>query len=243
MNAMKNKRLLLTILVIFLGLGIAGGTYAILSVLLSTTNGSYAKKIECFDINYSITNDDNTTTQLGGNFDGTLFPTSSASSGISGRVSMSVASSCSVTGTATLYLNVSTATSTALLTTTSAHCEDSTTLETKTYYASTSTSKYETLLYDNSSDCTTAGGTWVTTGSAIKYAVYTNSSATGSPVAKGYITDSYRGASTPIYTGFTVNNTALNLYVFVWMDGYLTDNTYTSLPFDGYIHATITQTE
>lgn len=229
---MKKRNIILAISVICMGLALAGGTFAFLTVSFNATNGIYNEKVECFDIDYSITNDDNSTTQLGGSFSGILFPSATVAEGISGRVSMNVNSNCKVTGTGTLTLYVNNATSSTLVQTAAAHCENATTLE------SMSTKNYTT-----SASCTSAGGTWVTNGSALKYAVYTNSEGTGTPVAKGYITSSFRGNTTPIYSGFTVNNTQQNFYVFVWLDGWITNNSYNSLPFSGYIHANITQTE
>lgn len=47
-----------------------------------------------------------------------------------------------------------------------------------------------------------------------------------------------------IYTDFDVtNDTTLNFYIYIWLDGYMSDNSYASLPFSGYIHAEVTQNE
>lgn len=230
---MKNKNIILAISVICVGLLLAGGTYAYLSFAFNATNSTYNEKVECFDIVYDA----------GGNITGTLFPTAKSSDGMSGGVAMNVASTCNVSGKGTLTLTVDNATNNTLLQAVTGHCENKNTLESMTEYVQTNSDKYETRLYQTSASCTSAGGTWVTTGSALKYAVYTNSAGTGNPVAKGYITSGFKGTSTPIYTNFDVNSTQLNLYVFVWMDGWLIDNTYNSLPFSGNIHTTITQTE
>lgn len=230
---MKNRNIILVISVICIGLALAGGTFAFLALSFNATNGIYNEKVECFDVEYNA----------GGSITGTLFPTETINEGLSGSVSMNVSGSCKVMGKGTLTLYVDSSTDNTLLQTVSGHCENKDTLESMTEYVQTSSDKYETRLYQTSASCTSAGGTWVTTGSALKYAVYTNSAGTGNPVAKGYITSSFKGTSTPIYTNFDVNSTQLNLYVFVWMDGWLIDNTYNSLPFSGNIHTDITQIE
>ena len=77
----------------------------------------------------------------------------------------------------------------------------------------------------------------------IKYAVYTNSNGTGNPVGVGYVTANDIDKDIPIYTGFTVDSTVRQYYIFIWMDGYVTDESHAELPFGGYIHASVMQSE
>lgn len=162
---------------------------------------------------------------------GTLFPSAGPSGGLSGRIKINVNSSCNVKGTGTLYLNVDSGTSTTLVQTVAAHCENKTTLETVNDYAT-------------SAECTAdSSRMWVSTGTGLKYAVYSNADATGTPLNVGYITNSDIGRDISIYSDFDVVKTASSYYIFIWMDGYITDNTYTELPFGGYIHASVLQNE
>lgn len=221
----KKRKILIIVLIIFLGLLILGGTYAFLSYALSVENGNYSGKVECFKINYSTLNEDGTE-----KITGTLFPSINASNGLSGMVSLGIDESCNVNATGSLYMHVSEGTSVTLLQTVREHCENSLTLETIDEY-------------DNSSDCTDANGIWVTNGTALKYAVYNNNSANGNPLDSGYITANDIGDDILVYTNFDVNYTMNSYYIYIWMDGYLMDDNYTNLPFGGYIHASISQNE
>lgn len=162
---------------------------------------------------------------------GTLFPSAGPSGGLSGRIKINVNESCNVTATGTLYLNVDSGTSTTLVQTVADHCENKTTLETLNDYTT-------------SAECTAdSSRMWVSTGTGLKYAVYSNADATGTPLDVGYITNSDIGGDIPIYSDFTVDTTASSYYIFIWMDGYITDSTYTELPFGGYVHASVLQNE
>lgn len=168
---------------------------------------------------------------LSNNITGTLFPSAGPSGGLSGRIKINVNESCNVTATGTLYLNVDSGTSTTLVQTVADHCENKTTLETLNDYTT-------------SAECTAdSSRMWVSTGTGLKYAVYSNADATGTPLDVGYITNSDIGGDIPIYSDFTVDTTASSYYIFIWMDGYITDSTYTELPFGGYIHASVLQNE
>ena len=225
MDKLKNKNVILSIIVIVVGLFIAGGTYAYLTISFNVSNSSYSGKIECFKINYNIDNGDGTK-----NIEGTLFPSASPNKGLSGKVSMKVDQSCNVTGTGTLKFHLDSATSSTLTKAVVAHCENANTGETLDDY-------------ETNSSCSSAGGTWVTTGTGLKYAVYNNSSATGNALSNGYIASSSIGSDIVIYDGFNVASTQLDYYVFVWLDGYVTDDSYVSQPVSGYIHASVLQNE
>lgn len=163
-----------------------------------------------------------------GDLTGTLFPTTNITGGLFGSLAMGVNSACNITGTGTIYLHVGTESSVTLLRKTDGHCENPTTLETLTSYTS-------------SNECLTDGNKWVTDGSALKYAVYDNAMGTGVPLSVGYITGGDIGEDISLYTGFDVNSTNNRYYMFIWLDGNLTNEDYEDLPFSGYIHASVVQ--
>lgn len=282
MNDNKRKKILLVVGIILACVLVAGGTYAYLTFSVSVTNGTISGNVECFEIDYSILNQDvdcslmaditgdgeindddlnylmdyvNGNSSECNNCDisgdgevngidllrmkrclnnkitGTLFPSAGPSGGLSGRIKINVNESCNVTATGTLYLNVDSGTSTTLVQTVADHCENKTTLETLNDYTT-------------SAECTAdSSRMWVSTGTGLKYAVYSNADATGTPLNVGYITSSDIGRDIPIYSDFTVDKTASSYYIFIWMDGYITDSTYTELPFGGYIHASVLQNQ
>ena len=226
MNDNKRKKILLVVGIILACVLVVGGTYAYLTFSVSVTNGTISGNVECFQIDYSILNDDDSS-----QITGTLFPSAGPSGGLSGKVSININASCNVTETGTLYLNVDSGTSTALVQTVADHCEDKITLETLNDYTT-------------SAECTAdSSRMWVSTGTGLKYAVYSSVNATGTPLNVGYITNSDIGGDIPIYSDFTVDKTASSYYIFIWMDGYITDSTYTELPFGGYIHASVLQNQ
>ena len=226
MNDNKRKKILLVVGIILACVLVVGGTYAYLTFSVSVTNGTISGNVECFQIDYSILNDDDSS-----QITGTLFPSAGPSGGLSGKVSININASCNVTATGTLYLNVDSGTSTALVQTVADHCEDKITLETLNDYTT-------------SAECTAdSSRMWVSTGTGLKYAVYSSVNATGTPLNVGYITNSDIGGDIPIYSDFTVDKTASSYYIFIWMDGYITDSTYTELPFGGYIHASVLQNQ
>ena len=163
-----------------------------------------------------------------GDLKGTLFPSTEITGGLFGSLAMGVNSACNITGTGTIYLHVGTESSVTLLRKTDGHCENPTTLETLTSYTS-------------SNECLTDGNKWVTDGSALKYAVYDNAMGTGVPLSVGYITGGDIGEDISLYTGFDVNSTNNRYYMFIWLDGNLTNEDYEDLPFSGYIHASVVQ--
>jgi len=163
-----------------------------------------------------------------GDLRGTLFPSTEITGGLFGSLAMGVNSACNITGTGTIYLHVGTESSVTLLRKTDGHCENPTTLEALTSYTS-------------SNECLTDGNKWVTDGSALKYAVYDNAMGTGVPLSVGYITGGDIGEDISLYTGFDVNSTNNRYYMFIWLDGNLTNEDYEDLPFSGYIHASVVQ--
>lgn len=155
---------------------------------------------------------------------GTMFPSAGPSKGLKGSVSLKINDTCSVNGYGTLNLNILSNTSTKFSDVVSAHCENPLTLETLNDY-------------NTSSDCTTNGGIWVENGTALKYVLYEDDNIYGTPLAKGYVTSSMIGSVTQIYDNFLVNSAERTFYIYLWLDGYLSDNTYTNLPFDASISA------
>lgn len=229
MNKKINKKIIIIGVIVLAGLLILGGTYALLKYTLDVTDGNINGAVECFEIEYNISNEagsvDNT------KITGTLFPSMEPNGGLSGRVTINVKNTCNVKGIGTLSLHVSNGTSSDLLQNVGAHCENKYTLETLNDYAT-------------SGECSTdTNGIWVSNGTGIKYAVYTNSNGTGNPVGIGYVTANDIDKDIPIYTGFTVDSTVRQYYIFIWMDGYVTDESHAELPFGGYIHASVMQSE
>ena len=221
----RKKSIILSIVVIMVGIMVAGGTFAYLTFTLNVENGVYNGKAECFSVDYSINNDDGTQ-----DITGIMFPTAGPSNGLSGKVAINMNSACDVTGKGSLLLELGSETSSMFGTVAKEHCEDNTTLETMNDY------KSET-------ECTTAGGTWITTGTVLKYAVYSSSDTTVAPLSVGYFDSSKIGSELVLYDGFTVNQTQQKYYIYLWLDGYLTDDSYTSLPFKGSIKAQVEQNQ
>ena len=227
MNVEKNKKKYIIIGIIVGCILLIGGTYALLSSDLIVSNGNVNGVVDCFQIDYNISNDGSSTNT---GITGVLFPTKSVKGGLSGKVAISINNACSVTGTGTLYLNVGSGTSTTLVQTVAAHCEKSDTLETLDGYTTSST-------------CTSNGGRWVSNGTALKYAVYPSSDITGAALTKGYITTNDIGKNITIYDNFGVTKTVKNYYIYIWMDGYLAGDGYENLPFSGNIHAKVVQND
>ena len=251
-NSMK-KNVLLIITVLFVGLGVVGGTYAWFSNNIETTNEIYNVATSCFLIDYNINNTDNSQ-----DITGTMFPSGTVSGGLSGRVGLRTNANCNLDGVGTLKLHVNgnNATSGTLTTSASSYCEDRSTLQPipgiSTQAACTSASgrwqgygdsycesniTLERLTNYNSSNCASNNGTWKSGGSPLKYAVYDNASATGTPLSKGYITSGNIGGDVTILNNISITSTQQYYYIFIWLDGYLTDSTYSNLPFSGYISA------
>ena len=218
MNSINKKNILIIIAVLMVGLLITGGTYAYLTVAMTVTNGNYATNTHCFGVTYSDDTD---------NISGTLFPTGNASGGLSGGISATADATCGLNGRGTLYLHIDNSTSDQLLSAVSGHCEVENTLETLQDY-------------DSSAECTAVSGAkWVTNGTALKYAVFSDSDLYSS----GYITANDKGTDKVIHEDFSVTTTTKTFDVYVWLDGYLSDDTYLDLPFNGSTKMVVMQTK
>ena len=214
-----SKNTILIIIVLLFGLIVVGGTFAWLTTTVNTTNGTYSAVSDCFLIDYT----DNTQT-----ISGTLFPSSGPEKGLTGSVTLKVKSTCGVFGKGTLYLHVNNGTNTKFGMTVDDHCENPNTLVTLPDY-------------QTSSDCASHGGTWVSGGTALKFALYDNNDFSSLPLAVGRFNNSIIGIDVPQYSNFDITYLPQTYYVYVWLDGYVSDNTYTDLTFDGYFYANASQ--
>ena len=213
----KKKNIILSIVVILVGLALVGGTYAYLSSTMTITNNVVNGSTTCFDIDY-IDNTDQIT--------GTMFPSANHTKGLTGAVSLKIKNTCNLDGIGNLYLHVNNNTSNLFITTAGPHCENKSTLETLTQYTTSGT-------------CNGSNRSWVTTGTPLKYAVYGNSTGTGTPLSVGYV--NAIDSDIAVYKDFAITHTQKDYYIFLWLDGHLTDNTYTNLSFDGYVKVDATQ--
>ncbi len=154
-NITKNDKKKIIVVAIFIILiTLIGGTLAYIVFGMNFTNHTYTDYAECFDIDYSILNDDDTSSIAG-----TLFPSIDYSGGLYGKVSLNINEKCNITGLGEINLHVDTKYK--LVSYSPRHCENPNTLETITDYTTQST-------------CESAGYSWVVGGSAIKYAVVSN---------------------------------------------------------------------
>lgn len=220
MRDTKKKNIILSVVVLLVGFLLAGGTYAYLTRTVNVTNGNINAVTTCFDIDYTDNTDQIT---------GTLFPSTGPNKGLGGSVTIKVNNACDLDGAGTLYIHVNSGTSTKFGTIVDAHCENARTLETLPQYTTQSA-------------CTQNGGSWVPSGTPLKFALYDNNSFTGNPLAVGNFYNQLIGNEALFYSNFVVTKTAKTYYIYVWLDGYLTDNTYTNLPFSSNIRAEAIQT-
>lgn len=238
---------------------IAGATYAALSRTANTTNATQDVASLCFLIDYNINNTDGSQ-----DITGTMFPSGTIAKGLNGRVGLKINSSCTLNGTGTLKLHINNTTSSALTTPAASYCENRSTLEKIDGITTEAACKADNVKgrwrgygdsycenpntlermpdYTTQSDCTSHSGTWKTGGSPLKYAVYNNANLTGNPISKGHITSSDIGKDITIYDNFPIDDIQQYYYIYIWLDGYQTDNTHTELPFSGYISASAIQT-
>jgi len=220
----ETKQTLFLILGIFLiSLFIIGGTYAYMTLGIDINNNVIAYNTTCFDIVYDADNDSTPIT-------GTLIPSSGPGGGLNGKISLGLAAACkNLDAYGSFYLNV-TSGSNVLFQIVDGHCENSQTLRTLTKYTDQESCEAQT------------NGKWVTNGTALKYAVYTtnNITTTTVPLNVGYIN---RIGTTIIYDNFPVVNQTVNYYVYVWLDGNLSDDTYALQSFAGNISASASQVQ
>lgn len=229
-NKIRNKNIILAIVVLLVGFLFAGGTYAYLTRTVNVTNGNINVVSTCFDIDYIDTNQ----------VTGTLFPSAVPNKGIMGKVSLKVNSACDLNGTGRIYLHVnSNNTSNKLCTYLPYYlCLNRKTLEYVSEYSSGTT-------YDanKKSGCiANENYRYYMNTYPMKFAVYDNSAGTGTPLSTGFIENVCNSDSDVLlYDDFEITHTQSDYYIFLWLDGNLTDNTYTNLTFNGYIKATATQ--
>ena len=255
MNKEFRKSIILTICVIFVGLMAAGGTYAWLSNSVNVTNGVHNVSMHCFLIDYNINN-----VSGGQEITGTMFPSENASGGLNGRVGLKTNSSCNVNGEGTLKIHVNSANN-ALLTNSASYCESRKTMEkidgitTKAAcdtaggrwrgYGDSYCENPDTLArltdYTDNTTCNSNGGVWKTGGSPLKYAVYDNASLTGTPLSVGTIVSSDVGNDKIILDGVSITSTQKYYYIYVWLDGYLIDDSVAEFTFNAYISASAIQ--
>lgn len=221
-NIFYKKNVSLSILIIFVGLMFVGGTYAVLIMTASVnvSNGNYSTTLECFDIDY-----DN-----GGSITGILVPSSTYNGGLYGSLSLGINSNCNVNGIGNLKLYVGglNDNSSVLISSVIDHCENIATLQT---IVDTNGN-----LIDEDTCNSNSSYKWETNGSALKYAVLVNSSV----VSVGYIDED--DVNFNIYNEFSVSE-AVDYTVYIWLDGNLSDNTYSHLSFSGVISSSIVQVE
>lgn len=256
-NKIGMKKNILVAFAIFMGgLLIIGGTYAYLTMSANVTNGVYNASTHCFMIDYTVDNGDSTQ-----NITGTLFPSSTSNKGLSGRVGMKISNNCNLAGRGTIKIHIDSSTSSTLTTPATSYCQDRSTLEPisgiSTQEACTtaggrwqgfgdnyceSNATYERLTdYTDSSSCASHSGTWTSGGSPLKYAVYDNATGTGTPLSKGKILSTDIGNDITVYDNFSIDKTQKYYYIFIWLDGYLTDDNHTDLPFSGQVNASAIQ--
>ena len=256
MNDIKKKSMMLSVIVLLMGLMIVGGTYAFLYVSANITNTNYVGVSTCFLVDYNIDNGDNTES-----ITGTLFPSLGPTDGLNGRVGLKINDECSVNGTGTLKIHLNNGTSASLIQKATSHCEDKKTGDILTEYTTESTctssggkwrdypntycEDNDTLQvlkdYTTSASCTANNGTWVTNGSPLKYAIYNSTNINASPAKVGHITSSTGDIT--IYDDIILTQDQRYFYIYIWLDGYLTDNSHADLTFDGYIKANAIQSD
>ena len=257
MKNIKSKKVLIIVAIAFIGLSLVGSTYAYLTMSLNVNNGTYNNvATHCFGVTYNAQNIDGST-----DITGTLFPSGTSKKGLTGRVGFSSDPTCSLTGLGTINLNIANGTSSTLTTPASSYCESRSTLEPIPEYTTEaacttagerwrgygdSYCEHPNTLerledYTSQSDCTSNGGNWTSGGSPLKYAVYTSTAANATPVSVGRITSSDIGSTVTIYNNFAVAPDETFYYIYIWLDGYLTDNTHTNLPFSATISASVSQ--
>ena len=199
---------------------IAGATFAWLTLNANVTNGIYNSSTVCFDIDYSN----------GGSISGELNFITDATTGLNTSVTMGINSSCDISGNGTIYLNVSDDTDDVLISTVDGHCEATASL-------------VSIPQYTDSSTCVSNGGTWITSGTALKYSVYarSNPGTYTIPLSVGYINTT---GDIALYEDFALSEgSTTTYYIYIWLDGVLATYNHSGKYFSGYIHTKATQVE
>ena len=202
------KSIILSLVICAIGLILTGGTYAYFTMAFDATNSNIVTNTRCFSVNYT----DNTN-----QITGTLFPSAGPAKGLSGSVAFQADTTCGVNGRGTFKLIVDNNTSSTLTNVVEPHCENKYTLETVRGY--------------DISDCNVNDNTvWVTNGTALKYAIF-DSTSRNHLYAAGYIDSTFIGNEKTIHSDFSVTTTSKTYYLYIWLDGNVSDNTYANLPF------------
>jgi len=220
-NVNKKNKYLFIIMIVLVVL-LVGGTLAYLIIDILVYNDTYNTVTTCLEVDYDISNDDGTIP-----ISGDMFPSHSALSGLNGKVGLKIKDNCSLEGIGTLSLNVVTASST-LIQRVDGHCENSKTLETLSYIKS-------------GAECVAnSDNIWVSNGTALKYAVYDTDEIVDGvlPVSVGYIN---KTGKIDIYNDFPVTKNNVNYYIYIWLDGNVSDNSYAGLSFNGNISSKVVQ--
>ena len=255
---MKSKSMILLSVICLIGLLIISGTYSYLYMQANVTNTNYVGISTCFLVDYNIDNGDGNQ-----NINGILFPSINPIKGLNGRVGLKLNDNCQVNGTGMIELHINNTTGSILMQMATSHCEDKKTGDILTQYVteascSSANGKWKNyptsycedkdtlqLLkgYTASSSCISNNGNWVTNGSPLKYAVYDTNNTNVDPVSVGHIISSDIGNDIVLYDDIILTHEQKYFYVYIWIDGYLTDNTHVNIPFDGYIKANATQND
>lgn len=220
---MDRKKLIgLIIGIILFAALIVGATFAWLTYAINVTNGNYNVETSCFDVNY----------ENGADISGTLNMVANPLNGRSTTISMGINEGCNVNAKGKIELVINSISS-KLYEVTTAHCENTSTLETLLNYSSQTaceTSSGETF--------TNLTRVW-TTESALKYAIY-EENFSGEPIIVGHINES-TGTIT-LYEGFALNvGSSTKYYISIWLDGNIADSQYVNQSFSGYIKASAIQ--
>ena len=257
----KNKKQITTLLVVTIFLFIlivAGVTYSFVANSFTVSNNVYNTLTHCLFAEYGIGNGNNTQ-----DIAGALLPSITASGGLSGRVSMKISNECDLTGTGALKLHIDSTVSQELLQRPQSYCSNRKTGAILSEYTTESACTTGSVLnkwnnygepycenpgtlqrmtaYSDKSSCTANNGVWVNGRSALKYAVYDNAGATGTPLSVGEIYQKDIGQDVIIYSNFTVDSTLRYYYIFIWLDGYLIGDTAQGVNFSGQISASVYQ--
>ena len=152
--------------------------------------------------------------------------------GRSTTISIGINEGCNIVAKGKIELVINSISS-KLYATTTAHCENTETLETLTNY-------------NNQTNCETNEGNTVltrvwTTDAALKYAIY-QETFSGIPIKVGRINQST--GTIILHDNFQLNvGSSTKYYIIIWLDGNIADSEYVSQSFSGYIKASAIQQE
>ena len=216
----KKKLIGLIIGIILFAALIVGATFAWLTYSINVTNGNYNVETSCFDVNY----------ENGADISGTLNMVANPLNGRSTTISIGINEGCNIVAKGKIELVINSISS-KLYATTTAHCENTETLETLTNY-------------NNQTNCETNEGNTVltrvwTTDAALKYAIY-QETFSGIPIKVGRINQST--GTIILHDNFQLNvGSSTKYYIIIWLDGNIADSQYVNQSFSGYIKASAIQ--